>query len=279
MRPFEMHDVVRLRGEPGVPSPAFPPGPDDLGAAGSAGAGQPPSGLAEDSALQQRGLSDLGRVALNPPAERILESELLQSGGHPVWRTRKKVEARELLALAQIAPPGRLSIETLSLREDLRAMVLLRVAVPCRPERDGEVVVAPYALLALRYPPEALFQSLPGFAFVQVLSPPCVWHANVSADPIQALCLGAQLPPGIRVTELILMTYGALSMQTVMIDEADPAGVLNVEAARWWQQNMRLVPLSAAPFLDRELAAGVRASVNERLRGAGVDFGLEGPAS
>jgi hypothetical protein len=39
-------------------------------------------------------------------------------------------------------------------------------------------------------------------------------------------------------------------MQTVMVDEADPAGVMNGEAALWWQQNMELAPLSRARFLD-----------------------------
>jgi hypothetical protein len=212
-------------------------------------------------------------VTLSAQAERFLESELRESGGHPAWRARKRTEARELLALAQIAPLGRMSIKSLSLSEHLRALILLRVSVPCRPEPEGKVVVAPYALLGLIYPPEALFQSLPGFAFVQILAPSRVWHANVADGPIQALCLGAQLPPGVRVAELILMAYGALSMQTVMIDEADPAGVLNVEAARWWQQNMHMIPLSAAPFLDRPSDASGSGCVKGRSGEAGVEPG------
>jgi hypothetical protein len=69
---------------------------------------------------------------------------------------------------------------------------------------------------------------------------------------VQPLCLGARLPAGIRVKELVLMAYGALSMQTVMIDELDPAGVLNPVAARWWQANTDRIPLSRAAFLSPE---------------------------
>jgi hypothetical protein len=212
-----------------------------------------PSGSeASRGSMEASGLHCLSGVPLSPKSEAFLAAELREMSGHPVWRARKRAEARELLALAQIAPPGRMSVEALSLSEHLRALILLRVPVPCRPEPDGPLQVAPYAVLALTYPPEALFQALPGFAFIQIHSPVRVWLANVADDPIQPLCLGAQLPPGIRVAELVLMAYGALSMQTVMVDEVDPAGVLNVHAARWWQQNLHRVPLSNVPFLGRE---------------------------
>jgi hypothetical protein len=39
--------------------------------------------------------------------------------GAPHWRARKLIEARELLALAQIAPPGRLRVDYLELADDL----------------------------------------------------------------------------------------------------------------------------------------------------------------
>ena len=38
-------------------------------------------------------------------------------------------------------------------------------------------------------------------------------------------------------------------MQSVMFDEQDPAGVLNADAARWWQQNRDRIPLSREPFI------------------------------
>jgi hypothetical protein len=38
-------------------------------------------------------------------------------------------------------------------------------------------------------------------------------------------------------------------MQTVMVDELDPGGVMNAEAAHWWQANPGRIPLTTAPFL------------------------------
>ena len=68
--------------------------------------------------------------------------------------------------------------------------------------------------------------------------------------------LGATLPPGVRVKELVLMTYGALSMQSVMIDATDPAGVLNPEAAEWWQEIRNRLPLTSVPFLGLDTREG-----------------------
>jgi hypothetical protein len=45
-------------------------------------------------------------------------------------------------------------------------------------------------------------------------------------------------------------------MQTAQIDERDPGGVFNAEAARWWQANVHRIPLSREPFLgEPEVAA------------------------
>jgi hypothetical protein len=169
---------------------------------------------------------------------------------------RKKAEARDLLALSQIAPPRRMRIDLLDLSEALRALLLLRVPVPLQPEGAGRLPLADHAVLGITYRPECLVQALPGFAFVQILAPARIFHPNVGANPGQLLCLGAQLPPGIRVTELILLSYGALSMQTVMLDEMDPAGVLNSDAAIWWQQNMHRLPLTKEAFLSAEEPSG-----------------------
>ncbi len=113
-------------------------------------------------------------------------------------------------------------------------------------------------MLGLIYREESFRKPTPGYAFIQVLTPRPCWHANISDDPIQVLCLGPQLPAGIRVKDLVLMTYGALSMQTVQFDELDPVGVLNRDAALWWQQTTVPIPLSKEPFLsvpnDKEVA-------------------------
>jgi hypothetical protein len=196
------------------------------------------------------GLANLQAVELTAEMQRFLDHSMTAAGGPPPWRNRKRAEARDLLALGQIST--RLSVQYLDLREALRTVLLLRVPVPRLTGADAELTVARHAVLGLTYPHAALREQLPGYAFIQILAPDCVWHANVAPDPVQPLCLGARLPAGIRVKELVLMAYGALSMQTVMIDELDSAGVLNPVAARWWQANTERIPLSRAAFLSSE---------------------------
>lgn len=194
------------------------------------------------------GLAALAQVVLSPEHQRGLEEAVKAAGGPPAWKHRKQAEARDLLALAQIAP--RLQVGWIDLATDLRALLLLRVPVPCRPGAAGDLVIERQAVLGLTYPQAALRQPLPGYSFLQVLAPADVWHANVAFGPVRPLCLGAALPANVRVKELVLMAYGALSMQTVQIDEQDPAGVMNPEAARWWQANAGRAPLTRAPFLS-----------------------------
>jgi hypothetical protein len=127
--------------------------------------------------------------------------------------------------------------------------------VPCRPGQ-GELVIAHQALLGVRWPVEVLSQSLPGPAFVQVLLPQGVFHPSVAKGHIQALCLGAQLPVGIKVTELVLMSYRAVTLQDHTLDVQDPAGVFRADAAIWWQSNTHRIPLTAEPFLSVAEPAG-----------------------
>lgn len=196
------------------------------------------------------GLSTLARRALSGENARWHARLADEARGDGPWRARKAAEVHDLLALGEIAPIGRIRIEELDARTSLRALVLVRVPVPVGMPASGTPIgLARHALLGLRYPEEALRRALPGFAFMQILAPQGVFHANVAADPVQPLCLGATLPPGVRVTELVLMAYGALSMQSVMLDPGDAAGVMNVEAARWWLAHRDRLPLSSTPFL------------------------------
>ena len=196
----------------------------------------------------RRGLRGLGKVALSARLERILSTAAESCGGTAEWRVRKMGEARDLLALSQIAPQ-RIEVQHLDLDQPLRAIVGMKVPVPCRAAGSRDVAVAAGALLAFTYRQEALLEPQPGFAFVQILAPRDVYHAQVNFDGVQALCLGAQLPAGVRVRELLLMAYGALSLQTVQLDTRDPAGVLNGQAAEWWLQNKHRIPLTRTPFL------------------------------
>jgi hypothetical protein len=199
----------------------------------------------------QVGLDSLALVTLNERNQGLWDEALAANGGDPAWRTRKAAEARDLLALSQIAPPGRFQVVGIDLAVCLRALLWLRVPTPCRPDEHNNLQVADHALLGLTYPQEAIRLPMPGTAFIQILEPPNLWLPNVGSEG-QPLCLGPQLPCGIPVKELVLMAYGALSMQSVQIDERDSAGVLNLDAAIWWQANTNSIPLSHTPFLRPE---------------------------
>jgi hypothetical protein len=194
------------------------------------------------------GLSALEQVKLGDPNQRLLDAAHDTCGGPAVWRYRKLAETYELLALSEIAP--RFKVELLDLREALRVVVLMQVSVPCQPDATGNPRIVKQTRLGIKYPEEIIRMPVPGFSIVEIIQPKGVWHANVSFEGAQMLCLGAQIPAGIQLKEIILMTYGALCLQTVMIDEMDAAGVLNPEAARWWQHSTKLIPLSWASFLE-----------------------------
>jgi hypothetical protein len=199
-------------------------------------------------------LADLAKVELAEPYAEMLEHARSGAGGDRPWRERKFAEARALVGLASIAP--RMSVEHITIATELRAMVQMRMPVLCRFGEaglpGGGFSIAHQALIGVRYPREALSQALPGTAFVQVMLPLGVFHPNVSEPPVQCLCLGAKLLPGIPVTELVMMSYRALSMQEHVLDERDPAGILNTAAARWWQLNTDRIPLTRVPFLADE---------------------------
>lgn len=161
----------------------------------------------DPQAVPRHGLTTLEHVTLNERNRRLLDEALTTNGGDPAWRARKAAEARDLLALSQIAPPGRFHVVLLELTMALRAMLWLRVPTPCRPDEQNKLRIADHAILGLTYPREAIRSPLPGTAFIQILEPHGVWLASVGSEG-QPLCLGPQLPCGIPVKELVLMAYG-----------------------------------------------------------------------
>ncbi len=198
------------------------------------------------------GLRHLSTAPLPAALERALADAMRGAEGTPTWKRRKRAEARDLLALGHVAPPGRLTVLQLDVRQALRAVLRMDVPVARMPPDADSLVVERGVTLGVIYPEETLSKPLPGAAFVQILAPSDVWSANVAVGPVQALCLGASLPRAIPVKEIVLMSWGALSMQSTMIDPSDPAGVLNIEAARWWHANRERIPLTRTPFLRAE---------------------------
>ena len=196
----------------------------------------------------RRDLASLSEVPLDAHHAALLERVKSSCGGSAPWRHRKQAEAFDLCRLSQIS--RRLVILHLDLTMDLRVDLLLQVTVPCMPNPKERLEVADTARLGIIYREESMMLPQPGYSFVQILAPRPVWHANVSSDSVQALCLGPSLPAGLPLREIILMCYGALTMMTVQLDPANSAGVLNPAAAEWFQRNPGLIPLSREPFLQ-----------------------------
>jgi hypothetical protein len=197
------------------------------------------------------GLANLDQVELTGPYRMLYDRAAESAGGGGGWLSRKKSEARKLLALAQIAGSGRMDVLSLDLVDDLRAMISLTVPVPMTPDADGAIRVAPGAVLGVTWSQVSLPQPIPGYAPVTLLSPDHgAWHPNIGSVLGQRLCLGSSLPAGIPVSEIVLLSYGLLSMQSVMLDPDDSAGVMNAEAASFWQARLGDIPLSDEPFLQ-----------------------------
>lgn len=187
-------------------------------------------------------------VRLSAPNEALLRLALLSNAGEPVWRVRKEGEVRELVGLQQIAP-DRFKILQFDLVDGLRCLFALRTPVPLRPDAHDRLGFASEAVLGLDYRRQAMTEAMPGTAFLCILKPRDVWLGNVSPNP-QMLCLGPKIAAGTRCRNLVLMAYAALAGQTMQeVDPRSGAGVMNLEAALWWQRNLARLPLSNEPFL------------------------------
>lgn len=193
-------------------------------------------------------LTQLPRVPLDPKHADLLQSAVATCGGTPMWRSRKRSEAYEVLALAQVT--RRITVIALDLREALRVHLLMRAPVPCLPDLAGELRVEPAAELGLCYPELAVVEPQPGYNFICLLRPLHAWHPNIAGMEFgQRICLGSHLPAATRVRELIFLTYQALTLAAAQFNPLDPAGVMNSAAAEWFQRNPHRIPLTKEPFI------------------------------
>ncbi|NNC87239.1 MAG: hypothetical protein HKN82_02125 [Akkermansiaceae bacterium] len=208
------------------------------------------------------GLADLSGVTLDATHQKVADMARRGNAGTAAFQAWKNHALTDFLALSQVS--GRIRTVMASLVGPLRLVFYLRAPVPTLPDPDGDLVVADSALLALNYEEPVLHQRPDGASLMAVIEPAKVWLPNVgSADGIptslsfgQPICLGA-VAAGIEVKELILQSFTALTMQTIQPDPAHPAGVMNIEAARWFQdpRNARHIPLTREGFLETPAAA------------------------
>lgn len=200
------------------------------------------------------GLATLHEIMLTPISRARLDMASADNRGDGPWRARKTSEARKLLALEQLAGPTRMQVRSLDLEQDLRAAVWLDVPVAMTPSPDGTLNVVQGAVVGIVYPRVILTMPLPGFALVSLVEPAAgAYYPNLGASRGQRLCLGESLPVGIPVSELVLLAHGLLTMQSIMLDPADGAGVMHVEAAHYWAANKDRIPLTRKPFLEPDL--------------------------
>lgn len=195
-------------------------------------------------------LSALHEVELAAPYRAIYERVAPAAAGPEPWRRRQQAAAHELLALAQVS--GRIAIQFLELGAALRSVFLLRVPTPCRRAGAGPLVIEPVAQLGFTYRPEVM-TAQPGYSFFELLAPRDVHHPNIAPSHVppgaQVLCLGPSLPAGIKVVDLVLMAYAAISLQSVQFSLTDPAGLLNPAAAIFLQTSNTPIPLTREPFV------------------------------
>lgn len=199
--------------------------------------------------MNRPGLNDLAKVELSGPFLMKLRLAQLLNAGSAAWQARKIAELRDVLAIEQIGGP--IKVLAADLSGDMKIAVEMRMPVPRRPSEGSGLRLGDHAVLGLVYTFEATRQPQPGTSFVYILDPDDVWHPNVSSgnSPIQALCLGPTVPADFPLKHILVLTYASLTMMAAQFNELDPAGVLNREAAEWWQRNPQLLPLSREPFL------------------------------
>lgn len=195
------------------------------------------------------GLAGLDEMPLDHRRQQFLDAASHVNGGSASWKARKVVEAHGLLGLERLSN-GTMTIEWIDLSAALRARIRLDAPVPVLRPGEPDIDVVRGATIALRYVQEAIEEPQPGASFVQIEAPLRVWLPQVPPFPVQPICLGVTLPAGIPCSELVLMTYTALTLQTYQLDPGDPGGVFNKDAADWWQARTDRIPLTDVRFLD-----------------------------
>ena len=203
------------------------------------------------------GLGSLDRITLTPANEHMLAVAASSMQGVDPWPARKMSEARQLLALGQLAGSKRMQVRELDLEQDLRATVWFDVPVAMTPDSTGALRIQQGAVVGIIYPRVILSIPLPGYALTSLVEPEAgAFYPNLGSSRGQRMCLGAQLPVGIPVVELALGAWSLLVMQTVMLDAGDSAGVMHMAAAEYWQANRDRMPLTREPLLRPDRLPG-----------------------
>ncbi|MBI3985546.1 MAG: hypothetical protein HY343_01385 [Lentisphaerae bacterium] len=213
-------------------------------------------------------LANLDSIVLNEASAALLASAKSRVS-KDLWGRRIIGELSSLCALCQEAP-YRLRLLHLDLDAGpLRVILALHCPVPLRPVEGGPLRRAESAMLGIVYPREVLLGPLPGTSFVTILEPGDVFHPNVAAIRPQQMCLGATIR-GFPFCEILVLAYASIGLQICTVDRFDHVGVLNSDAARWFEANPGVIPLTREPFLRGPPASVANESGAAQARAGGV---------
>ena len=177
---------------------------------------------------------------------RLLRKALQRNGGARDWRGWKAGSIEEFMAMVAKAP--RMTVLELSLDGDLDIAYRIEMPVPRWPV-DGRLRIGDHAVFHLHYEDSWRWEPFPGWAPVGLFHPLDPFHPNCRPHFRGAICLGV-VPPATKPTELVLLGFYTLCLQTVSLDETDPLGVLNVEACQFYRDHPEYVPLSRAGLFE-----------------------------
>lgn len=177
----------------------------------------------------------------------MAERAVRRAKGDRSWREWKIAMARDLGRLAEQA--NRMKLLSLKVAGDFAAIYSVEMPVPRRPA-NGKLVVGEKAVFHLTYFEKYRWEAPPPWALLGLVEPADMWHPNSAVRYRGAICLGAQ-QPGVAPREIVLQGYSAVCLQSVQLDESDPAGVLNGEACEFYRGHPEYVPLTRVGFLDK----------------------------
>jgi len=197
-----------------------------------------------EGGLKERGETPPSASMADP--RQLLEFAKDHNGGDRGWRGWKVAQSERVVEMAEKAP--RMTLLKLDLQGDLNIVYGVAMPVPLTPFH-GALRIGNHAVFHLRYAETWRWESPEGWEPLGLLHPIDPFHPNARPSLRGAICLG-NLPPGIQPTEIVLLGYFTLSLQDVMLNEADPNGVMNSEACDYFRENPQYVPLTDAGLFD-----------------------------
>ena len=178
--------------------------------------------------------------------KRLLQQALACNGGNRSWRGWKAAAATSFMEMIDKAP--RMTLLDLNLQDEFNAVYGIEMPVPRTPV-DGQLRIGKEAVFHLRYAEQWRSESPDGWMPLGLYHPKDPFHPNARPSLRGAICLG-NLPPGIPPTEIVLLGYYTLTLQDIMLNEADPNGVLNAKACDFFRANQHLIPLTDAGLFE-----------------------------